>query len=739
MPSGVRIKYKSSMQTLMDSFELNRLPALPQVLVRLLQEVGNENLHIRSLADLIEHDPGLTLKILAVANSSYFSRQKTVTSVAQAISMLGLEMVKMIAISTSLLQFLNKIGSIPSEYFTRFWLHSLTTALLAKALAKTTRYPVPEEAYLAGLLHDIGILVMLLTKLDAYQDLLEKQMEGEALIEREFALYGATHAEMGALVMERWGLDSLVVEAARHHHDPVERIGSATELSQIVLLANALAHVGAETSHPALVTARALFNLSAESALKLCAEAQAEVIALAIPLGLRLQDSKEPAAGAEDAADDSRTQLGVEAHATSMISLAHDVFSRAAGEDELLESVLQSAMVLFEPRQVLIFQWDANANLLCGRPLQHQPEALARIRCPLEPNKSLIADALLWNTMTSSFGVSDKQLISILDQQLIRMTGTEGLICVPVATSSFLYGVMVFAHAGGSVERLEGNKRFISTFARQVAESISKLRQSSSSAPLVAPPRADNAELEAYKLHARKVVHEANNPLSILKNYSRLLEYKLGDQVSATQELQVLNEEIDRVAAIIRQFAHPDQSRLQSKMPVELNAVIRDVARIFDSSLDAPAGISLFLCLEEDLPKIGLDTDVLKQVLVNLLKNAVEAMSKGGEITIKTSSMAQHEQSDMVCLSITDNGPGIPGHLLPRLFSPVESTKGEGHSGLGLSIVGNLIQQNGGTIRCESSPAIGTTFLITLPCVLPTVTRQADTQLPASNFRESKQ
>jgi signal transduction histidine kinase len=109
----------------------------------------------------------------------------------------------------------------------------------------------------------------------------------------------------------------------------------------------------------------------------------------------------------------------------------------------------------------------------------------------------------------------------------------------------------------------------------------------------------------------------------------------------------------------------------------------------------------------------------LKQVLLNLMKNAAEAMAtQGGELMVATTGVTKDNGQHSVQISVSDNGPGIPEAILARLFRPVTSTKGDGHAGLGLSIVHELVTGMGGSISAKSNADTGTCFEILLPAVV---------------------
>ena len=720
------------MQQVVENIELSRLPSLPEILLRILQEFGSENLQVRELAGLVMRDPALSLKILAVANSAAYSHQKTISSIEQCINLLGLKMVKTISVSAATQQFLNTLAGIVPVNFARFWQHSQTTALLAEKLAETLAYPHPDEAYVAGLLHDMGKLALLVARPAAYTPLFA---DGDVLPEEETSALGINHCEIGAMLVAHWRLEPLIVDAIRSHHVPFPRIAGATELVKILALANALSKVAASASnHPALALARALFDIEAEVALALCAYAHDQVQALAIPLGIAIDDayagpteqprSKRENHGknhAEDGAVGVQKQLAEEVHGAMTLDLARDSFSAAGNEEELLSGILKSATILFEPRQAFLFEWDAESNLVSGRPLSENQDAIGRIRFSLSADRSLIAEALLSNRVTRSHAAieyddkfvvrgNSETVLSMIDEQIIRMAHAECLYCAPMATRNALYGVLVLAFPLVTIERIDSRTRFLAQFARQAGAANESARGA-----LALRYRSGDHDVAACQAHARRIEHEAGNPLSIMKNYLKLLDIKQREGQPAELEIKIVNEEIDRVARILQQLVATPTEQEPSLAEVDINATIRDIVLLCQPSLFSPLAIKLEIRLDEQLPAIRSDANRLKQVLLNLFKNAAEAMPGGGVLTVVTAATINRQSGAAVAISVADNGPGIAPELLQKLFSPVASSKGSQHAGLGLAIVAELVDALGGSISCRSAATTGTSFDITLP------------------------
>jgi signal transduction histidine kinase len=224
---------------------------------------------------------------------------------------------------------------------------------------------------------------------------------------------------------------------------------------------------------------------------------------------------------------------------------------------------------------------------------------------------------------------------------------------------------------------------------------------------------------------ARRVVHEVNNPLGIIKNYIKILGLKLTAEDPAQQELRIISEELDRVALIVRELSDFSEPEAEQTDPVDVNALLSDLVKITRESLMRDAKINVHLKQEPSLPTVFSGKNGLKQVFINLIKNAVEAMPQGGNLYINTRRLgnklqAQMQQDvsgalDSVEISIRDEGPGIPDAIKSRLFEPFVTSKRGEHAGLGLSVAYNIINQLKGAITCESGEKAGTTFKVVLP------------------------
>lgn len=229
------------------------LGMLPQVTSQVLRLVDNPNASPRQIGALIEREPGLASKLLKTANSAYYGSPGKIKSVSQAISVMGLSAVRSVVVSQAYQQMTAVRGA--SKRFDRlaFWQHSLATASAVRVLARLKGYRDPEEAFLAGLMHDAGRLVMDRFLPNEFDQICTLALErATPLIEAEQEVLGYTHVEVGDMLAEQWNLPEGLRSAIRHHHQPT---GGYTEcpLCYLVYAGNVIAHqVGFALQPPVL-------------------------------------------------------------------------------------------------------------------------------------------------------------------------------------------------------------------------------------------------------------------------------------------------------------------------------------------------------------------------------------------------------------------------------------------------------------------------------------------------------
>ncbi len=251
----------------------------------------------------------------------------------------------------------------------------------------------------------------------------------------------------------------------------------------------------------------------------------------------------------------------------------------------------------------------------------------------------------------------------------------------------------------------------------------------------------ESERIQALTLLAASVAHEIGNPLNALHIHLQLMERELkklrrvaGNGTFARpgsdsrpsarahasdteageigrkleQYLAVAKGEINRLDYIITQFLNAIRPTAPQLKPASLNEVVHETLKLLQPELDN-RGVSLKTRLARQLPATPIDATQIQQVLVNLIKNAIHAMTKGGTLTLQTAEGAQG-----VWVSVADTGGGIPQEQISRIFDPFFTTKKKG-TGLGLMIVQRIVRAHGGRIELESQVGRGTVFRVWLP------------------------
>ncbi len=209
---------------------------------------------------------------------------------------------------------------------------------------------------------------------------------------------------------------------------------------------------------------------------------------------------------------------------------------------------------------------------------------------------------------------------------------------------------------------------------------------------------------------AASIAHEINNPLQAIQNTMHLAAHPSVDELRRQRYLELAQREVERLVHIVRRmldFYRPASGLLKS---FSINEAIQDALNISNKRFQQ-AHISPVTRFEAGLPTVWGSKNQLTQVFLNIIINAIEALEKGGQFWVGT---AYHAEDEHIVAAFRDSGPGIAPEAREHLFEPFNTTKATG-TGLGLAISYGIIERHGGTIRVESPPHGGATFIVQLP------------------------
>lgn len=213
------------------------LPTLPAVAVRILDLTQDVNVSIQELARTIENDQALSARVLRTVNSSFYGLRRSCTTIDQALVMLGLSTVKTLALSFSLVTALRKGGDEEFDH-AAYWRRSLHSAIAARLIARETQLANPDEAFLGALLQDIGVMAMYQTIGPGYLRIVRAAQEHRELAGIELAELETQHAEVGAMLAQRWRLPVELIIPIKYHEQPAAAPEQYGPLVRAVGLAN---------------------------------------------------------------------------------------------------------------------------------------------------------------------------------------------------------------------------------------------------------------------------------------------------------------------------------------------------------------------------------------------------------------------------------------------------------------------------------------------------------------------
>jgi HD-like signal output (HDOD) protein/signal transduction histidine kinase len=705
-------------QQIMNELKVNKLPSLPHVLVEMLEACQEDGATFQRMSQIISHDAAITARVISLANSSFYNRGTEIKSIERALLVLGTDTIKTIVITAAVQQFFSGFKSQHLVFLKQFWKHSLSTALIAKALAILTSYPNPDEAYLTALLHNIGEVV-----LDSHfpQEYAELRSKPEVLTHKlckfEQEAFSVDHTQIGAWLAKEWNLSSFAVDAIEFHHAEPESIQDAHHLVKLIYLSSQLGTFQQDyfSGDSFADLGYQLFELNSALLKEIVFKVEGDVKEMAKTLNIEIDIQADI-----DSENDKKAQVKL-AEQVRKIGLIQNVsteLSHAQNRDELGRSLRTSLELLFGFSQSEVYWFNPESKELVSGQAHGDNEVPIKVK--LSNERSLVAQSAARNqvmcsldhNIEASSSANDSNNLSVVDQQITRGLNSTGIVCCPIRTHEDLFCVLVIA-CEHSLSQSSHQIRLLKYFTEEMAQACSKTTEK------ITRIESD-ASTEAMAQRAREIAHEANNPLNIINNYLVSLSNKLTgpaesyEQHELAEELDIVREELNRTSQIILRLRDLKQEAVETQSGVDINTEIKHLCTLYEHSLFVLHDTSYQLDLDQDLKRIGTKRNQFKQIITNLIKNASEAMPEGGIIFISTAANINLNGQGYVEILIKDQGPGLPEEIAKSLFKPVTSTKGDGHSGLGLSITKNLVRDAKGTISCRSNEK-GTTFQIFLP------------------------
>jgi putative nucleotidyltransferase with HDIG domain len=756
---------------------LDSLPTLAPVAAKLLQVTLDDESSARDIVSVLRHDQSLTARILSLANSAACGARGKVTTVDRAAALLGFKAVRSIALAVKVFECFDGATEPGGQrHFDRkeFWKHTLGVACTARRLASD--WPQlnidREEAFVAGLLHDLGKVALDAVFPRAYQRIAAQARAGRCdIVDCERAALHVDHTVAGRYLAKRWGLPRCLEDVIWLHNKPAETLSGSTEfatLVAVVQVANVFAreqHIGhsgdcAPICEPAARLAERLGLATADSAPLLDAEAvRREVVEYASLLGL---DQEMPEVVYLRSLGRANAELGrlnaellTANHRLSIRARYFDAITQfqrrlsvlsdlatvvGAIPDAALTALERSLVVAFgvhDQREACELSWVDSEGGRGGRATQR---LTSEIRAWLAQPGSL-ADAPL--------APAPGPVRALLTSAAIARGAGECWLVPIVRGSAIVGGIVFFSRHDEHAERaqeLEELRSFVAELGLALARANAQAAARRLSEELAeSSRRLQQMQAELFRTrnlrHVAKVAQGADqllrDPLSVILGHAQMLR-KATKSANMRRKLTQIEAAVQKCSEILTDLRESAEGAAPQRSEVDLTELLTEVRDDWLKRSEMP--VSRFRVevpahgAGEERPRLLVDRAQVRVVLDEVVKNAVAAVAENdGSIAVQTrvgivlpprptptlgGAPLEPARQRWIEISVRDTGGGIDPAIGPHVFDPFFPPQAAGRGrGMGLARALRIVEAHGGRIWFDSQPGRGTTFYVRLPQV----------------------
>ena len=400
---------------------------------------------------------------------------------------------------------------------------------------------------------------------------------------------------------------------------------------------------------------------------------------------------------------------GEVATGTLTIEEAYQIWERLSQEQLTLKALLQS-------RQGELSQEDEPINNL-----------VKQIKIPLKETESIFTQALYEG---KSFNIVEGAQNPLIDKKFVELLGTDSFALVPLASRGKPLGILLADNFINKQPINDEDVEHLRAFAnhaslaienshlyKSLREKVEELSNAYNELQVNRDKLIRYERLSAVGEVAAKVTHEIRNPMVAIGGFARRILKKDSDGELNRNYLKIIVEEIGHLENILTDILYFAKPAMPSCSAVDLNGIVGGIIEMLEVEMEEHT-ICIERHLDAHIPLLSLDENQIRRVIINLMRNAMQAMPDGGTITV---SMVHENQWVMV--EIADTGIGISDDDIDKLFDAFFSSKSTG-SGLGLTVSAQIINNHGGSIEVKRREPKGTVFIIKLPLVFPVNTQQ---------------
>ncbi len=676
--------------------KINSLLSEPQTVSQLLAACQDPATTPGQLREIVLQDGVLCAKIIDAAARVCPDSLDAAAPVTSALAGLTLPIVKSIALQSAKNLTVSRFDAEQAHFLRHLWFFARAAGRIALATAEAVAYPAPEEAQVTAMLTNVGMLALFAHDPEKYMRNIVSPFSNKEVRNRERLAFKVNHLQLAYTLVSGWGEDSFMAEAIRFVHLDPEYSRESSALVRINQLSQELCRspLSLET---AVSKAEQLFGLQEEETVPLFRRAEEQYLACN-PLDHHPDESLQELTKAGQRLTAFLFSLFEQETVRSHLSAAAPPGDPLSSARQLYLHHLPEAL------EAVFFLFDRSTCRLVGLPSAQQSRLVAELVTPLTA-VNLLAVAVNGGQRLHSFDAGAE--LTVFDRQLIRVCKGSGIACLPLWLEDRPVGGVVFGlESPGDVESLESPS--LGFLNQTLACTLATLGNDTAAAER----KPEGRQIDLIP----RLAHEIGNPLAIINNYMDVLSMFL--KGSENEEfLTAVVKQVERIDEILTYYssgADADTPKLSNSV-IDFNAEVASVVESLRPALFVPKKIEVNTDFDTGLRTVSTNPVAIKQILVNLLTNATEAVADDGRIAIKTREQVRSDGQHYVTIVVEDNGPGVDRQVMGGLFSPVISTKGGSHAGIGLSIAKGMADDIGATLSCHSTPTSGTSFSLTLP------------------------
>ncbi|MFV0438148.1 MAG: HDOD domain-containing protein [Desulfopila sp.] len=434
----------------------------------LLAAESHGRLTLAKICQVVKHDPALLGRLLEKYTLQRLPAERGQMSIEQIVRTLGVESVRQFIVNTATHGLLQPTTAEECLAVAEIWLHSLKCGLMSQALAGAIGYPYPEEAYIAGMLHDIGRLVLQARAPEIYGEASSPWHHTPKTLQAEREVAGVTHAELGARILADWEISSSIVDAARYHGESSERIATAFPMSRIVCLAHRLCSPVKDEAARAAGEAEERFTLSSAKVYSGMQAVNQEVNRLVSWYNMPCRQNGNGLGLAERL---ERYRQQATEFTTLQIVLAGQ--NALAGISETVRSICRGLHLLYGYGRAVCLLPDSRQLQLraVGYPQCYGQEFIGHVSFLLGSKTSRVVDAYYGETLLV---LAPDDLRSVADRQMLRFMGGKVLLCLPLSFGEKRVGLLVCGVAERDRRCVKKLEERLATFAARTAMQLAR-------------------------------------------------------------------------------------------------------------------------------------------------------------------------------------------------------------------------------------------------------------------------